>query len=784
MPSLLALLLAATPCPQELVAPPVAPLGPLAAQASAPGPEAAIDAPHPPQGDALPDPHGRLHHFADGDAHWVRGRSYKAVASPQGFVYTPYLGQHAARSWPLGLRLARVRSGGADIPLASEAAVHPAPGRFVLDRGPVDVRYDLALDAVEQSFVVEAGAYGDDLVVELALTTELEGRPAGAGFRFEGPEGGVAYGAAIAFDAAGRRTDVATTLDGTTLRLEVPPAFVRAARGAITIDPLVTSFTVNDNSTFGFLEPDVSYDQTTNRFVFVYEELFNTTDVDIFYTVTDSNGGFVDNGYVVLSAANNADPEIANLDVADQCLAVWSQETAQGGSWIMGRLFEVPTGTWGPVFPLTALSDPALHCTRPDVGGGSLADPGSRYMVVWSAEQSDGDVDANLRSVLSNGTLGTAFRVETTTGKIKDEVVVGASVGSDQATGFWPLVVREEDIATGDVVIKGLRVLPNGVNAAEPAATLYALPAGVDATDIDVSSALPLAGLSPTYLVAYDQDGPGDEDVMLLVCRDNQRENRIELAEIEHGPVERNQILPRLSTTREDFVVTYLEQRPGTLSTDPYLSVVDLIEERFLGVSEQRTRIGDGGPLFSGGAAPASRYDSGLATSRVNGIAWARFDPAASSWNVYGVRHSGFNPAIAGPQYCVGNPNSTGERGFLMVQGSNDTTSPKTLVALRLPPGQFGLFASATLPAYVTTVSNSSGVLCLGGAIGRFNAQIAQADGAGELSVVIDPTALPTPNGTEAAMVGTFRQFQLWHRDVQGGMATSNFTNAVSVFFR
>ena len=30
-------------------------------------------------------------------------------------------------------------------------------------------------------------------------------------------------------------------------------------------------------------------------------------------------------------------------------------------------------------------------------------------------------------------------------------------------------------------------------------------------------------------------------------------------------------------------------------------------------------------------------------------------------------------------------------------------------------------------------------------------------------------------------MIGDFWQFSLWHRDSAGGVATSNFTNAVSI---
>lgn len=734
----------------------------------------------------VPQPHGQLLFQSEGDALWARGRTYKASASDDGFAYYPYLGMAAERGYPVRFRLAGMTAGGESITFSEQPKVTRNGPQFVLDRGSVSVRYDLALDSVEQSFTLEQVGLSGELVLTLDVESDLESRPMdGGGFRFDGPEGGVDYGSAIAFDEAGHVTSVDAVLVGDTLRLVVPPAFVNEAQGRITVDPIVTTFSVNDNTTFSYLEPDVTYDRTNNVFLYVYEELFTVTDVDLYYTVVDSSGVFVRQGYVLIGPEDCSDPEAANLAVSDQCLVVCSRSLPAGGSEIVGRIYDATAGTFGLELTIYRPTNETLSCLKPDVGGGAANDPASRFLVVWSNEVSATESNANLRGVGQDGTLGTRFQVEMAPG-FETEVVVGASIGTDLATGFWPIIVRREDATTGDVTLRGARMRASGLSYFEPVFEVYTPPAGIDLTDIDVSSALSIGTAAPTYLATYVQQGPGDEDVFLLVMREAERRNRIELALIEHGPKERNHILPRLSTTREDFVVTYLEQRPGTLVLDPYVSVVDLIEEDFLAVSEQRTLIGEGGALFSGGAAPASRFDGGLTTSRVNHFAWSRFETIAgeSAWNVYGVRHTGSNPEVAGPQYCFGNPNSTGERGFLAVYGNNNTTDNKTLSALRLPPNQFGLFAVSTQPAFFPVVPNSVGALCLGGSLGRFNSQIAQADANGALEIIIDPTNLPTPTGTEAAMAGTFRQFQFWHRDVDGGMATSNFTNAVSVFFR
>jgi len=60
---------------------------------------------------------------------------------------------------------------------------------------------------------------------------------------------------------------------------------------------------------------------------------------------------------------------------------------------------------------------------------------------------------------------------------------------------------------------------------------------------------------------------------------------------------------------------------------------------------------------------------------------------------------------------------------------------------------------------------------------------IASSSFLGQISTSIDPTALPQPTGSVAALPGQTWHFQLWHRDAVGGFATSNFTNGCGVTF-
>lgn len=85
---------------------------------------------------------------------------------------------------------------------------------------------------------------------------------------------------------------------------------------------------------------------------------------------------------------------------------------------------------------------------------------------------------------------------------------------------------------------------------------------------------------------------------------------------------------------------------------------------------------------------------------------------------------------------------------------------------------------------YILGVSSQMRLLCLSGDIGRYYAQVQSTGGTGEVTTLIDPLALPQPNGVRAALAGETWHFQLWHRDVQFGATTSNFTHGWALTFQ
>ncbi|MEM9378998.1 MAG: hypothetical protein AAGB93_03535 [Planctomycetota bacterium] len=140
-----------------------------------------------------------------------------------------------------------------------------------------------------------------------------------------------------------------------------------------------------------------------------------------------------------------------------------------------------------------------------------------------------------------------------------------------------------------------------------------------------------------------------------------------------------------------------------------------------------------------------------------------------------------------GTSYCDAVPNSTGAAAEISATGSAAVSANDvTLHATSLPPQSFGFFLTSQDQAFTQTPGGSQGNLCLGGAVGRFigPGQIQNSGLVGEISVAIDLSAFPQPNGFVAVAAGETWNFQLWTRDSIGGMPTSNFTDGLTIDFQ
>ena len=144
-------------------------------------------------------------------------------------------------------------------------------------------------------------------------------------------------------------------------------------------------------------------------------------------------------------------------------------------------------------------------------------------------------------------------------------------------------------------------------------------------------------------------------------------------------------------------------------------------------------------------------------------------------------------PGTIGTNYCTANPNSTGATGVMSAVGSPVVASNDVrLRASSLSLNSFGFFLTSRTQGFVANPGGSAGNLCVAGGIGRFvgPGQILNSGSMGEISLMINVNAMPTPTGPVAAVVGETWNFQAWHRDVVGGAPISNFTNGLALQFQ
>jgi hypothetical protein len=131
--------------------------------------------------------------------------------------------------------------------------------------------------------------------------------------------------------------------------------------------------------------------------------------------------------------------------------------------------------------------------------------------------------------------------------------------------------------------------------------------------------------------------------------------------------------------------------------------------------------------------------------------------------------------------------NSSGSAATMSATGSDIAAlNNLTLHASNLPTNAFGFFVTSTTQAAIAQPGGSQGVLCIGGAIGRYvgPGQIQNSGAAGAISLPIDLSTHPTPTGPVSVTAGETWNFTAWFRDAVGGIPTSNFADGLTVTFQ
>ena len=399
----------------------------------------------------------------EGDTTFARGRNYKAESSPDGFTFIPFLGSDAPQNYPVEFRLEQVTLGGDSLGLSSTARVTQTENRIQLDRGPVREWYDMNLNFVEQSFALNLGEVAQELVLTLAVETELQTNFHGSGIRYTGALGGVTYGKALVFDAEGKTLEL--PIEGTLgqIQLRVPASYLATAVAPLVVDPIIATYNITTPSNADIEQPDVAFSGFYDRFVYVAVEDFSSTDKDLYLATYNAlTGAFVASGYADLSSNVYFAPAIANDWGTGTCMVVCNAGPS-GLEGVYGKFVYPGTlgsSSWQSVGGALSGS-PGYKCTAPDVGGNSGTPYG--FQVVWSREYNFPNTSEVItRHVNASLVLGTETSLQYQNNARVPSVKISKSTG-EAGNSEWRVVWIRAASAFGSHTVRGARI--SNVNA-------------------------------------------------------------------------------------------------------------------------------------------------------------------------------------------------------------------------------------------------------------------------------------------------------------------------------
>jgi hypothetical protein len=390
----------------------------------------------------------------EGGALWALGTDYKASfeASQWTFIARPTAA--AERLQPLTFRLASAQVGGKALSLSTGPAAERVGNLVHLVRGAVVETLDLRPQAIEQTFTFASLPQRGELVLGIALDTELVGRQQGDGLRFTGAWTDVGYTGAIAIDADGDRIAASTRLVDGGIEIRVPAEFVAAASLPLVIDPLVSSgIAISGNVDVG--NPDLVYAPTTNEWHVVFQRSFGAGNWDCFARRMDAY--FAPLGTVIaidITTNSWTRPRIAHLQGSNVSMVVGELRLPATAVKVSGRILNNAGTLATGQFDIAAVGRDSLV---PDVGGDPYPAVGAGYFtVVWQYAFSATDHDIYMRQVTYTGALrGTGPTSVQASGAFEANPAISKSDGAGSSWNQLHAIVYQRRVGTADWDIFG-----------------------------------------------------------------------------------------------------------------------------------------------------------------------------------------------------------------------------------------------------------------------------------------------------------------------------------------
>ena len=726
---------------------------------------------------------------ADGTV-WAMGRDYKAQFNASTASYIPRFGAKAPKNFPVNFRTSSASVGGTPIALASDVAATQSGDTVQFERGGLTEVYEIRTGSIEQEFVFKSLPASGDLVVRLAVETELSGSASSEGFRFSNDFGYVGYGKAVAIDAAGHRFDATTSLEGNSIEIRVPAAAVGEAVLPLTIDPVITTITVDtaiayDNSA------DVAFDANTGRFLVSWEDAFSGTDHDVWAQEYDNAGNLIAGSTNTIDYTTNywSSPRCASNYLGANFLVVAEVGSSPRSIW--GATYAAAGAAVSAQFAIS--SEPTYDCHAPDVGGDPVSSGPTYYLVVWQREFAAGDSDVHGQLVNSNATLnGGLILIDNSSSTLDFTPTVSKSDGlAPFSTQNWTVTWTREFTAGIDYDIWGSQLLWDGTITH---ATYM----------IDYTGAYDYSSMASTvidgnagerdYMVVYNRyDGVSDVNIHGQVYNGVTSQADADLSLLDTNTAEQ-QLYPCVDSDGANYAVGYTESYLG--STFDY----DLYVSTFTRIGSQ-IKLTEGHQLldFSGwqsnGLQIASQHGAGGNGTR-SMLAWYDVDPTYAQGDIYAgiydnAEFTSFcSPGVDTAACPCGNPPSGANRGCnnssntggaqLTASGhaslSNDTVQ---FFSAGEKPTATSIFLQGNTPNLSGLVFGQ-GIRCVAGSLKRLYVRTASG-GAATAPTGLDPrVSVRSAALGDTINPGENRYYLVYYRDpvVLGGCPAASTFNA------
>ncbi|HLU38396.1 MAG TPA: hypothetical protein VK081_03365, partial [Planctomycetota bacterium] len=445
---------------------------------------------------------------------WASGAHYKARFD-DGIAFYPVLGKDAPRNLPLRWRTTSIAVGGAVVtqPLAA-AQARATDWRYELRHGAVTEAYDVRDDGVEQTFVLHERLPAGDLVITGAIESELRAPAADwhhGALTFADAQGTprVAYGAAVAIDALGRRAAMETAFREGAISLRLSGQWLAQAAFPVVVDPLLSPVTLSTGGEYAS-GLELARDDVANELMVVYRRASAGTDYDAFARVIpDDLGAISTTVWTDLDASWSTD-HVSAAFVGGTLKWIIALErrfpTSNNYSWLRYHLHASGNHTLNT--DVTFVNKPASETwTEPDVGGTAAFSTGNRALIVLKSENPVGapfygDALGILVDTAAN-TYGAPFHLAgSPSGTTYDRGGVRVNKQSAGGSSSWVVAFGEyiRAVPGDDWDVALVRVTPAGTTTAR---------VHIPATSTDHKLRPVIDGRDGRYMVVYGLATPG-----------------------------------------------------------------------------------------------------------------------------------------------------------------------------------------------------------------------------------------------------------------------------------